>query len=734
MKVVFVFILMLLAAPAFAKSTFEVKNSNSPIDVVADKLYYDKDKDLIYGTGNVVITQDNQIIIADEISYYKDIEEVYAHGNISLVREDGSVYFGDKARINRAKDMGLITNFKGRFGKHSLVAAGYAEMVSENLMELNEMVYSPCTVCEANFFPDFPLWQFRSAKAELNREEERIYYTYAKLDAFGFPIFYTPYLSTPAPGAKNKSGFLIPRVINSQILGTSVRVPYYQVIAPNMDATLGVQFNSQVGNLYDLEFRHKLKQGEYKIFSSITHTEKYKKDGGAVPGKKDNRGHYDIAGKYYFNKPYLFGVFTLDSKRVMDPTKTYTKKYGFTQEDLLKTDAHFRNVSHNSYYSVRSLFFQDLRPVTSAKTTAAALPQATYMYDTTVKALGAKAEILADYTNLSRPQGMNYNRFVSIASLDKNHITKFGLIWKNQVSARGDLYNVDFKPVKVDKTASNYTPFAKRSGTDGRFHPEFTTSLNMPLYKVMYGNFVTIDPIVQLIMSPKQSNLKIVDNEDSQAPEISTSNLFSANRYKGYDLMESGNRANYGVRSSIKSSYFNDLSLVLGQSHRFDKDRNFDKASGMLGYRSDYVSKVSLTLNPNVQISNGTRFDNKNFSVNRNEFGTTYSDANHIFSLYHFMINKNMLDEARRNTSYRQEIQVNAGYKFYREWWVDTFIKTKLGKKPQVKSTRMISDGISIRNFNECLSLQIGVQRDYTTLKDLKPSTSYIFNISIPTF
>jgi LPS-assembly protein len=198
-------------------------------------------------------------------------------------------------------------------------------------------------------------------------------------------------------------------------------------------------------------------------------------------------------------------------------------------------------------------------------------------------------------------------------------------------------------------------------------------------------------------------------------------------------LMESGNRANYGIRSSIKSSYFNDLSLVLGQSYRFDKDYNFDKASGMLGYRSDYVSKVSLTLNPNVQISNGTRFDNKNFSVNRNEFGSSYSDTNYIFSFYHFMVNKNILDKSRMNL-YRQEIQVNAGYKFYRELWVDAFVKTKLGKKPQDQSTRLISNGILIRTANECLSIQIGIQRDYTRLKDLKPSTNYIFNISIPTF
>ncbi len=735
-KGIIIISILTIAQPATA-ATIDIKTSGSPVDVVADKLFYDKEKNLVYGIGNVIITQDNQTLMADEIVYYRNTEEMYAQGDIALTRDDGSVYFGDKARLDRIKHIGVITNFKGRFGKQSLIAANYAEMVGENIMELNQMVYSPCKICETNFAPNTPLWQFRAASAELNREEERIYYKDAKLEAFGYPIFYTPYLSTPAPGAKNKSGFLMPKARYSKVFGKRLRIPYYQTIYPNMDTTVGVEFNQKLGNVYDFEFRHKLRQGEYKLFSSITYTNKVTKSGNYVPGQKDFRGHYDLKGRYNLTNRFFPGLFTVESMRVRDPAKTYTEKYDFSQLNVLKTDAHLRDVNRKSYKSIRSLFFQDLRPHTSTKTTAAALPQATYMYGDTISSLDARGELLLDYTNLNRPQGMNYNRLVSIGAIDKNYMTSFGMFWKNKASIRGDFYNVDFSPVKV---VSNYIPIARRSGTETRYHPEFTSALNYPLYKVLGRYFITVDPVFQAILSPKQSNLKIVDNEDSQAPEISASNLFTQNRYRGYDLLENGNRANYGIRSSIKSPYFNDLSLIAGQSFRFDKDSNFDKASGMSGHRSDYVTRITLTPDKNWQISNATRFDSNNFSINRNEFGVNYYDVKYFLNVYYFMVNKNIQDpDQGEKLQYTQESQISGGYNFYKDWWVDGFIKFKLGPRPptppgQTPISHMISDGLTIRNSNECLSTQISVQRDYTRLKDLIPTTSYVFRVTVPTF
>lgn len=720
------FLLLSLLSPTFSKAV----ESDDPIEIEADEFYYDKSNELVYGEGNVVITQQGQVIVADKIKYERTSEEIYAIGNVGMRRLDGSVYFGDQVKLNRLNDTGAVLNFKARIGAQGAMAANFAEMYDRQHLSADEVVYSPCEICESNAVPNTPLWQFRAKHVDLDREEDKMRYDHATLEAFGFPIFYTPYLVTPAPGAQRKSGFLTPRLYWSGIFGNGVRIPFYINIARNMDATVAARFNSNLGNVYDAEFRHKLRNGDYKLITSITHTDKYDKTGRLVPGKKEIRAHYDLKGRYYFDNQSFPIQLTVDSKRLMDPNKTYLKKYGFGNEDVLKTDVAFTNITNKRYAAVRALFFQDLRPDSRTKTTASALPQGTFISHHTFSNMKIDGQILADYTNLNRPQGMSYNRFVLKPSLSKSVVTPNGFVLSGDASVRSDFYNVDYNPVKV---ASNYTPNAQRQGSEARAHPEFVATANYPLYNTWNGNFIIIDPVVQGVFSPKESNLKLVDNEDSQAPEIGASNLFTPNRYKGYDLLESGNRLNYGMRANVKSKYFKNLSAILGQSYRFSKDSNFDKASGMQGHSSDYVGSITLQPDKYWVITEGARFDTKDGQLNRNEFGVTYSYSKFSATLYHFQINKRLLDPSKQNM-YKQEVQLAASYNFHRHWFLEGFVKSKIGKKNPSQTTPMISNGLAIKNKNECLQTELSVSRDYTHLKDLQPATSYVLKVSIPTF
>ena len=71
------------------------------------------------------------------------------------------------------------------------------------------------------------------------------------------------------------------------------------------------------------------------------------------------------------------------------------------------------------------------------------------------------------------------------------------------------------------------------------------------------------------IISPFSTNLDRGVNEDSQIPEISSSTLFEANRYKGLDKIESGHRLNYGIRGNVVSpDYFRNLYFLFGHNLR----------------------------------------------------------------------------------------------------------------------------------------------------------------------
>lgn len=719
------------AATAFMLSIPSIANdSDKPIDITADEFYYDKSRELVYGFGNVEIVQDNQIIVAEKIKYERNTEDMYAIGNVAMRRDDGSVYFGDEVKLNRTNDTGAVINLKARLATQGKMASKFAEMQDKEHLTADEVVYSACDICEDNFVPNEALWQFRAKKVYLDRTEDKMYYEHARLEAFGVPVFYTPYLVTPAPGAKRKTGFLFPRFyLADSTFGYGARIPFYINIARNMDATIGARLNQKTGSVVDGQFRHKLRKGDYTLFGSITNTDKYDKSGNRLSGK-EIRAHYDIKGQYYFDNIENFPMrLSVKSKRLHDPNRTYMKKYKFGQEDVLNTDVSLTNSTPHRHSTVRTLFFQDLRPDASTKTTASALPQITWISDYKISPFKLDGSILADYTTLSRPQGMSYNRFVLRPSLSKTNIWSSGIVTNADASIRSDFYNVDYNKVSV---VSNYNPIAKQSGNESRFHPEFTFTTNYPLYNSFAGNRIIIDPVVQAIASPKKSNLRLVDNEDSQAPEIKASNLFSSNRYKGYDLLESGNRVNYGMRANVTSHYFKNMSAVLGQSYRHYVDPNFDRSSGMNSHFSDYVAHFTLQPNKYWVITEGARFDHHDWQLNRNEFGVTYSYKKFTGSLYHFHINGRLLDQSK-DKQYKQEMQLNLGYNFYKQWWAEGYVKSKLGKsKPG--TTPMISQGFALKNKNECLHVELSVNRDYTRLRDLEPATTYMLNVVIPTF
>ena len=707
------------------------RNDEQPVNIEADQLYYDKFSDVIHARGNVIITQDQQIT-ADQIVFNHAKEEIYALGNVVLTQPDGSVFYGKEIKLDNVHKNGIVVNFSGRFGKQSLIAAKYGEIINKNVIELNNLVYSPCKICANNFVAFTPLWQVRAASAQIDKDKERISYEDATLELFGYPVSYLPYMTTPMPGAKTKSGFLMPTLDWSGTFGKHIRLVYYQKISDNLDATLGMGLYQKVGNVYDLEVRQRFKNGFYKLFSSLTYTEKFDENTGILSNKKDFRGHYDFRGVYNISGKYLNGLVTLDSVRLSDPTKTYLKKYKFSQDDVLKSDFHFRNSSDSHYNSFRNLVFQDLRPEASNKTTARVLPQLTYIHDKEFENFGVKTHFLVDYTNINRPQGMNYNRVVNIWKLDKNFLSNYGMFWKNNLSVRGDLYQSHFHPITV---VSNYhsNVNGEKNGLEFRFHPEYASTFNMPLYKPIGNGSLTIDPTVQFITSPVQSKLEFASNEDSQSPELSTTNLFTANRYNGYDLFESGNRVNYGARALIKTPYFDNISIIGGQTYRFTKNSNFDELSGLSGHRSDYVLRIDLQSNNEWQISDSAKFNNNNLRVNRNEFNISYNQPKYNVNLFHFYIDKGLLEYSNED-SYNQEISFNSSINVHKDWWLEGYVKSKIGKPTNLHTTKMIADGLTLKNSNECLDFEVGLKRDYLTLKDLKPSTTFLFRIRIPTF
>ena len=66
---------------------------------------------------------------------------------------------------------------------------------------------------------------------------KQLIYNNAILKLYNLPVLYFPKFFHPDPSVKRQSGILKPSLNESNVLGTSLTVPYFHVISDNSDIT-----------------------------------------------------------------------------------------------------------------------------------------------------------------------------------------------------------------------------------------------------------------------------------------------------------------------------------------------------------------------------------------------------------------------------------------------------------------------------------------------------------------
>ena len=767
------FVYLILMYTLFV-SNISFAHDKDQIDINADKLTYYNSSGDISAQQNIEIFYNDEIMISDK-AYYKDSDKVlFLSGNVAILRPKEDVFFADKLLLFTKEDKGIATNFMGRFALNSLVASKSVEIDKKSFI-MKDPVLSPCKICKDNIIKYMPLWRIKAKEAKLDTDKEEIYYKHARFEVMGIPVLYTPYLSTPAPSIKRKTGFLLPLIgYRSRNMGRNITVPFYLNISHNKDATFGIRFTKFLGNVYHAEFRHLTDIGKYQLNISGTRPNKVDKIGIEDITKRRIRGHYEFEGSLDMSDSVSSRFLDIKSKKIFDKSKTYLAKYEIGERDyhgILNTDILYQNFARNYHYSARFLHFQGLRDFDNGKLTPMALPLIQGYYKKNIK--GSLFYYLdGSILNLRRSQGTSYLRASATNALAINDIiVGDGHVLNFNASLRSDIYRNKYHEILVkDHKYKNLNKTGDNSIV--RMIPTLNLKWNMSLYKRIKSSIhssdtktkdrketnshnsdrpyncdklteciqdfisatsITIDPIVQMILMPKEdkNNSKII-NEDSQEPELSTSNLFSINRFTGIDRVEYGKRINYGVKVNISGLNINNISAVVGQSYRLSNNiSDFDKKSGLRHRTSDYVSQISINPTDNLYIVNNLRLDRGTLLPMRHAI--TVGGHYKKISMENVYIAQNK-HIAANNTSHNKEIFLNVGYQISDLWNISGSIHRKLGKRKGRAFNPMIKNEIMLQYSGDCLGCSLRLRKDYDNIKDLKPSTSYQFTCKIPYF
>ena len=89
-----------------------------------------------------------------------------------------------------------------------------------------------------------------------------------------------------------------------------------------------------------------------------------------------------------------------------------------------------------------------------------------------------------------------------------------------------------------------------------------------PFINVQPWGSTTIEPIAQVIIRPNETYAGKLPNEDAQSMVFDASNLFSVDKFSGYDRVEGGGRANVGVQATTQFDRGGSINVLFGQSYQ----------------------------------------------------------------------------------------------------------------------------------------------------------------------
>ncbi|HEY8608799.1 MAG TPA: LPS-assembly protein LptD [Noviherbaspirillum sp.] len=251
------------SVPALASAQAQPKRSddekNLPANVSAEQMSGRPDREVIL-ERDVEIIRGPTTLNADRATYRVVEDEVEAQGNVRM-RRFGDTYTGDELRFKMEAQEGYVTNPTYHLQLNN--ARGTADRIDfegENRATVTDGSYSTCEG------PD-PDWYLRAGRLNLDGDRDEGIARNALLYFKDVPILAAPAMSFPLSDAR-KSGFLPPTIGTTSKGGFEVMVPYYFNIAPNRDLTLFPRVYARRGVQLGAEARY---LGE--TYSGITRVE-----------------------------------------------------------------------------------------------------------------------------------------------------------------------------------------------------------------------------------------------------------------------------------------------------------------------------------------------------------------------------------------------------------------------------------------------------------------------------
>ena len=660
--------------------------------------YFKKDKIIQSKFKSTLIDKFNNKIVTTDFKYSVS-DRILNGNNVEMADEGKNFYFFKKSTINLNKEVLTADEIEIKFAKDTFGNSDNDPRLVGDVLILNKeetiIKNGIFTTCKIN--DTCPPWSLKSSEIRHDKVKKRINYEKAVLQLYDRPVFYFPKFFHPDPTVKRQSGFLPPSLTNSKSVGSSLKIPYYNVIADNKDLTFSPRLYSNKDLLTQVEFRQQEKNYKNIVDFSL------KKMEDSTKSHFFSNSNIDLELDR-FDYSYL----EINIEKTNDDT--------YLKTDQIKTEKNFSTSLLNSFLNFNaskkdldlSIEFQAYEDLSIEKES----DKYQYLYPnfTISKTLNT---FFNEYGSFNyQASGFQKKSETNISEISfKNDINFLSKPFFSKSGFKND-FNLLFKNANKDgKNSSNY-----KDGISSDFYTSLILNSSLPLIKISTNYESEFTPKLSLRSSPRRSE-NLVD-EDRR---VNIVNVFSKNRLGLTDSLEGGQSLTVGTDYNlIKKNGTEVLKIGLAQIYRDINEERLPTKSKMNTKSSDVVGGIKFIPNNYINF-------NYDFSLDNNLKSSNYNMAKSTISINNFITSFEFLEE-------NNEIGSDSYLSNETTYSFNTSNQLLLRQRSNRKTNLKEFYNLVYQYKNDCLVASIEYNKDYYSDRELKPTEELFFSISIVPF
>ena len=682
----------------FSKISYPQNNTPDNVEFTSDSLEVDEKNKLMIARGNVVIKSEKETITADIVKYDKISDKAIASGNVIIDTNNGTTIETSEITLtNKFRDILALTLFSKFKDNSKLKAIKLSKNEDRSIFFKGE--YTPCNCDFKN--GEKPIWQLNSSKVTYDKLKKMIYFKNVVLKIMDYPLFYFPYLSTPDPSVRRKSGFLTPSIGYSNRNGLETTIPYYLTTDDeSWDSTFTNHFKGKNGYINQLNVRK-------KYLSSYLETNIYQ---GQVDTHKEDKDKV-FAGNLNF-KGELESNWKINASGKYTDQDTFMRRYNFDNSTNYKNFIKANKITNNSFSEIEWYKYTNLK-VDSKINQPNLQPSLTHKI--LLNDMNVSSEISLNAHEIKDDEGYDIQRWSGSGILEQRVDNKFAdLILSAETGL--DLYAIKERP--------------SSDINDNKYLERFSLGISILSKKDFIfdigKNDLLMTPKVQIVSMHSTNRKNDVPNRDSSDFRIDHANLFLINQYQGRDNIQTNQRINFGINNDLNTeigsfSFFFGQSQKIGGTNQNIIDTNSNR-------QSDFITEVDWINSKELNLSYNSLFDHHDLKTNYTSLEIFGEYLNFSYNITHRSLNKNLTND----NSNREEIQFSIGKKID-NWKISYTNKYDLNdNESDLIEEEFLIDYVGGYMFQDCLSVRLSYKnKDGSPDRDILPENSIFLTLSL---